>query len=120
MINNQMITPIVEVLMKNKDFDNLVTSAILEFFDFIKKENLKVLIAHITENFENLHQITYVSTFKAIWALQQNNIERTKSEDVVSPVIVHKKSSEEDSEFSQIPTTMVGGIVPYGDDDDDE
>lgn len=44
--------------------NNLVNSACLEFFEFIRKENVKPVISHIVETYpEKLKQITYVDTF---------------------------------------------------------
>jgi protein phosphatase-4 regulatory subunit 3 len=45
--------------------DNLLNSACLELFEFIKRENIKMLIQHIVESFrEKLQGITYVDTFQ--------------------------------------------------------
>lgn len=45
--------------------DNLLNSACLELFEFIKRENIKPLIAHLVENYrDKLEQITYVDTFQ--------------------------------------------------------
>ena len=46
--------------------DNLLSSACLELFDFIKQQGLKQLIRHLVENYrEEMKTITYVDTFKA-------------------------------------------------------
>lgn len=45
--------------------DNLLNSACLELFEFIKRENIKPIILHIVENYrEKLKDITYVDTFQ--------------------------------------------------------
>jgi protein phosphatase-4 regulatory subunit 3 len=45
--------------------DNLLNSACLELFEFIKRENLKTLIVHLVETYrEKLQTITYVDTFQ--------------------------------------------------------
>ena len=47
--------------------DNLLNSACLELFEYIKRENLKPLIEHLVENFRSkLEEITYVDTFKLL------------------------------------------------------
>lgn len=44
--------------------DNLLNSACLEFFDFIKRENIKNLITHLVETYrERFKEITYVDIF---------------------------------------------------------
>lgn len=45
--------------------DNLLNSACLELFEFIKRENIKPIILHIVEKYrEKLKDITYVDTFQ--------------------------------------------------------
>ena len=47
--------------------DNLLNSACLELFEYIKRENIKSLIEHIVETFRSkLQEITYVDTFKSL------------------------------------------------------
>ncbi|CAD6928722.1 unnamed protein product [Tilletia controversa] len=41
---------VLELLAAEADRDNLVSSACLEFFDFIRKENMKQVISHLMEN----------------------------------------------------------------------
>lgn len=45
--------------------DNLLNSACLELFEFIKRENIKPIILHVVESYrEKLKDITYVDTFQ--------------------------------------------------------
>lgn len=45
--------------------DNLLNSACLELFEFIKRENIKMLVQHLVETYrEKLQVITYVDTFQ--------------------------------------------------------
>ena len=45
--------------------DNLLNSACLELFEFIKRENIKIIVQHLVETYrEKLQDITYVETFK--------------------------------------------------------
>ena len=45
--------------------DNLLNSACLELFEFIKRENIKMLVQHLVETYrEKLQAITYVDTFQ--------------------------------------------------------
>lgn len=47
--------------------DNLLNSACLELFEFIKRESVKPLISYFVENHrERLEKITYVDTFKTL------------------------------------------------------
>lgn len=45
--------------------DNLLNSACLELFEFIKRENIKMIVQHVVETYrERLQTITYVDTFQ--------------------------------------------------------
>lgn len=47
--------------------DNLLNSACLEFFEFIKREGLKSLIEHLVSTYRpQLQEITYVDTFQTL------------------------------------------------------
>eukprot|EP00298_Acanthocystis_sp_HF-20_P018339 c21946_g1_i1.p1 GENE.c21946_g1_i1~~c21946_g1_i1.p1 ORF type:complete len:666 (+),score=163.81 c21946_g1_i1:230-2227(+) len=86
-VNNNVLQPIVQLFLKNKDVDNLVNSSLLEFFDFIKRENIKPLIAHIVETYEQeLHSVTYVNTFNDIWAVHEKNLKGIEIETPSNPL----------------------------------
>ena len=57
--------PILNIVYETMPRDNLLNSACLELFEFIKRENLKPLIMHLVENCRpRLQEITYVDTFQ--------------------------------------------------------
>ena len=59
--------PILNIVYETMPRDNLLNSACLELFEYIKRENLKPLIEHLVENFRpKLEEITYVDTFKLL------------------------------------------------------
>lgn len=59
--------PILEVLIETMPRDNLLSSASLEFFEYIKKENLKDLVKHLVVNYrERLVGLSYMPTFRDI------------------------------------------------------
>ena len=60
-LQGNLFAPVVEALMSNYDRYNLLNSAILEMFEFIKIEDIKSLCNHVVENFSTtLNKITYV------------------------------------------------------------
>jgi protein phosphatase-4 regulatory subunit 3 len=64
MMQEGLFEPILDIVIETMPRDNLLNSACLEFFDFIRRENIKTLISHLVENYrEKLKQITYVDTF---------------------------------------------------------
>merc|ERR1719470_431274 len=64
-IKGNLFCPVIDALVSNYDRYNLLNSAILEMFEFIKIEDIKSLCTHVVENFSpTLDKITYVQTFK--------------------------------------------------------
>lgn len=67
LIQHRLFEPILNIVYETMPRDNLLNSACLEFFEYIKRENIKQLIYHLTETYrERLMGITYVNTFQGI------------------------------------------------------
>lgn len=66
-MNEDLFSPIIQVLKNNNGRYNLLDSAILEMFEFIQNEDLLPLMNHILTNFGPfLDSIDYVDTFKVM------------------------------------------------------
>ncbi|CDW53421.1 serine:threonine protein phosphatase 4 [Trichuris trichiura] len=66
-IGQRLFDPIVKCFVANGRTYNLLNSAMLELFEFIRSENIKKLAAHIVENyFENFKEVDYVNTFQLL------------------------------------------------------
>ncbi|EXB55733.1 hypothetical protein L484_007728 [Morus notabilis] len=52
-VKNNLFKPIVDAFVRNGHRYNLLNSAILELFEFIRKENMKSLLKHIVDSFWN-------------------------------------------------------------------
>jgi len=66
-IKGNLFVPAVDALVSNYDRYNLLNSAILEMFEFIRVEDIKSLCSHVVESFSpTLDKITYVQTFQAL------------------------------------------------------
>ncbi|EDL96033.1 rCG36340 [Rattus norvegicus] len=66
-IKKNLFEPIVNAFMHNGTRYNMLNSAIIELFEFIRQENIKSLIANIVENFFiAFESIEYVQTFKGL------------------------------------------------------
>jgi protein phosphatase-4 regulatory subunit 3 len=58
---------ILDIVYETMPRDNLLNSACLELFEFIKRENLKDLTIHLVDRYrDRLKGITYVETFKQL------------------------------------------------------
>ncbi len=61
----KIFEPILNIVYETMPRDNLLNSACLELFEFIKRENIKPIILHVVENYRHkLKDITYVDTFQ--------------------------------------------------------
>nr|DBA27032.1 TPA: hypothetical protein GDO54_011214 [Pyxicephalus adspersus] len=66
-IKGNLFEPVINALLDNGTRYNLLNSAIIELFEFIRVEDIKSLTAHIVENFyKALESIEYVQTFKGL------------------------------------------------------
>ncbi|QSZ30930.1 hypothetical protein DSL72_000489 [Monilinia vaccinii-corymbosi] len=67
MMQDHLFEPVLDLVIETMPRDNLLNSACLEFFEFIKNQgsSQKVLIAHLVKNYrEKFETITYVDTFR--------------------------------------------------------
>lgn len=65
MTHNNTFGLILDIVYETMPRDNLLNSACLELFEFIKRENIKPFVLHVTEKYhDKLKDITYVDTFQ--------------------------------------------------------
>ncbi|KAF2235807.1 DUF625-domain-containing protein [Viridothelium virens] len=66
-ISNKLFEPIFNIVFATMPKDNLLNSACLELFEFIKRENVKAIIIHLVETYrDQLKDINYVPTFQQL------------------------------------------------------
>nr|XP_055193967.1 serine/threonine-protein phosphatase 4 regulatory subunit 3B-like [Nyctereutes procyonoides] len=66
-IKGNLFEPVVSAFLANGTRYNMLNSAVIELFEYIRVENIKSLVAHIVENFYGtLESIEYVQTFKGL------------------------------------------------------
>ncbi|OJD21589.1 hypothetical protein ACJ73_07071 [Blastomyces percursus] len=65
MTHNNIFQLILNIVYETMPRDNLLNSACLDLFEFVKRENIKTIIIHIVEKYRDiLKNITYVDTFQ--------------------------------------------------------
>ncbi|KAF7511291.1 hypothetical protein GJ744_004856 [Endocarpon pusillum] len=65
MMQNSTFDFILDIVIETMPRDNLLNSACLEMFEFIKRENIKNVILHVVEKYrDKVKDITYVDTFQ--------------------------------------------------------
>ncbi|CAF3151020.1 unnamed protein product [Rotaria sp. Silwood2] len=82
-LRNNLFASIVDAYKANKRRYNLLNSAMIELFEFIRQENIKTLINYFVENFySDFESITYVKTFHDLKL--SYNTQRDKRERILS------------------------------------
>lgn len=67
LMSHNLFKPILDLVYETMPRDNLLNSACLELFEYIKRESVKGLIVHLVEGYrERLMGIGYVNTFQAL------------------------------------------------------
>lgn len=67
MIQNSLFDPILGIVEETMPRDNLLNSACLELFEYVKRESVKQLVIHLVESYrDRLMRISYVNTFQAL------------------------------------------------------
>ncbi|KAF6767780.1 hypothetical protein AHF37_06055 [Paragonimus kellicotti] len=67
LIKNNLFKPVIKLFVANGHRYNLIDSAIIELFDYIRSEEIASLINHVVENFwDILKNVNYVKTFNEL------------------------------------------------------
>lgn len=83
-VKNNLFAPVVDAFIRNNGRYNLLESAILELFEFIKVEDVKSLCTYVVENFSKIFdEIEYVQTFKHLKARYEQHQEMLKERDKI-------------------------------------
>jgi protein phosphatase-4 regulatory subunit 3 len=75
-IQNRLFESIFKVFESQKTRNNLINSALLELFEFLRHENLKKLISHVVDNYLSTFEgVQYVDTFRLLGIKNDQNKE---------------------------------------------
>ncbi|XP_054584142.1 serine/threonine-protein phosphatase 4 regulatory subunit 3B isoform X5 [Eptesicus fuscus] len=102
-----LFEPVINALLDNGTRYNLLNSAVIELFEFIRVEDIKSLTSHIVENFyKALESIEYVQTFKGLKTKYEQEKDRQNQKLNSVPSILRSnrfrrdaKALEEDEEM---------------------
>uniref|UniRef100_A0A2R8ZAF7 Protein phosphatase 4 regulatory subunit 3C n=1 Tax=Pan paniscus TaxID=9597 RepID=A0A2R8ZAF7_PANPA len=126
-IKGNLFEPVVNALLDNGTRYNMLNSAILELFEYIRVENIKSLVSHIVEKFYNtLESIEYVQTFKGLKIKYENERDRQSQiqknlHSVLENIVVFRGTIEEIGLEEEICFTEDAGeaVMPPLEDDDE-
>ena len=93
---------ILDIVLETMPRDNLLNSACLEMFEFMKRENIKTMILHVVDNYrDKLERITYVDTF-------QNLVRRYEQMQGYNPEIDTSLFNHDEESPGMVRNTMNG------------
>ncbi|CAI5471035.1 unnamed protein product [Closterium sp. Yama58-4] len=77
LVKNRLLDPVMAAFRANGARYNLLNSAVLELIDFVRKENVRPLVAYIVESYGSwLDCIDYVDSFKLLRLKYEQNLEK--------------------------------------------
>ena len=78
-IAGNLLAPVVDALIANNGRYNLLDSAVIELFEFIRTEEIKSLCIHLIEKYgDKLDTVDYVRTFKGLRTQYEQHQERLR------------------------------------------
>lgn len=78
-VNGNLFAPVIDAFKRNNGRYNLLDSAVIEMFEFIKVEDVKSLCTHVVEKYGKiLDKVDYVQTFKSLRLRYEQHQDRLK------------------------------------------
>ncbi|KAK4704487.1 protein phosphatase 4 regulatory subunit 3, partial [Phenoliferia sp. Uapishka_3] len=104
LIKNDLFRPILEIVGRERDRDNLVSSACLEFFEFIRGTNVKAVINHLMDRYgDKVRQLALtLKTFEMLIAKWEQNNEPPPKPAEVSSTATSKSMTRESRSWARM------------------
>ncbi|KAJ6768538.1 hypothetical protein OIU74_022235 [Salix koriyanagi] len=94
-VKNNLLKPIIDAFLSNGDRYNLLNSTILELFEFIRKENLKLLLKYIVDSFWNdLVKFEHLTSIQALKVKYEQCLEQCGAKSTGSTLDPRKRNDE--------------------------
>lgn len=126
-IKNNLFKPIIDAFVRNGNRYNLLNSAILELFEFIRKEHMKSLIKYIVDSFWNeLVKFEYLASIHSLKVKYEQCLEPCGARSTVTVSESRKRNDEralekeeedyfnEDSDEEDTTSASMSNITPKG------
>ncbi|URE39780.1 hypothetical protein MUK42_04345 [Musa troglodytarum] len=79
-VKNNLLKPIIEAFIKNGDRYNMLHSGVLELLEYIRKENLKILVVYVVECFwEQLLKFQHLGIIQALKIKYEQCLEKSEA-----------------------------------------
>ncbi|KAH7573490.1 hypothetical protein JRO89_XS03G0158100 [Xanthoceras sorbifolium] len=94
-VKNNLLKPVVDAFVANGNRYNLLNSAVLELFEYIRKENLKSLLKYIVDSFWNqLASFEYLASIQSFKVKYEQCLETSETKSNVNSVDQRKRIDE--------------------------
>lgn len=94
-VKNNLLKPIVDTFVGNGNRYNLLNSAILELFEYIRKENLKTLIGYLVDSFwDQLVKFNHLASIHAFKVKYEQCRENGEARGTINAVDPRKRIDE--------------------------
>ncbi|XP_059298507.1 uncharacterized protein LOC132051456 isoform X3 [Lycium ferocissimum] len=119
-----LLKPIINAFVANGDRYNLLNSAVLELFEYIRKDNLKILLKYLVDSFwDELVKFEKFSSINSLKVKYEQSLEDSGMRSVGDLLDPRKRVDErsiEKEEEEYFNEDRSGEVVDYEDDDNDE
>ncbi|KAK5677301.1 Platinum sensitivity protein [Elasticomyces elasticus] len=106
--NTNIFGLILDIVTETMPRDNLLNSACLELFEFIRRENIKPFVVHVVETYrERLLSITYVDTFHDL----VNRYEQMQGygAEAMAAVVAEEEQAQAQAQAARMQRVQVNG-----------
>ncbi|XVF62484.1 hypothetical protein PTKIN_Ptkin09bG0011700 [Pterospermum kingtungense] len=94
-VRNNLLKPVVDAFVANGNRYNLLNSAVLELFEYIRKENLKLLVKYIVDSFWNqLVKFEYLASVHSLKVKYEQCLENCGTKTNVNALEPRKRLDE--------------------------
>lgn len=94
-VKNNLLKPIVDAFVANGNRYNLLNSAILELFEYIRKENLKTLIGYLVDSFwDQLIKFNHLASIRAFRVKYEQSRENGEARNTINAADPRKRIDE--------------------------
>ncbi|KAK7387983.1 hypothetical protein VNO78_22782 [Psophocarpus tetragonolobus] len=94
-IRNNVLKPIIDAFVSNGNRYNLLHSAVLELFEFIRKENLKLLLKYIVDSFwDQLVKFEYLASIHSLKVKYEQCLDNGGTKDSTNVVDLRRRNDE--------------------------
>ncbi|KAG8192298.1 hypothetical protein JTE90_002121 [Oedothorax gibbosus] len=92
-ISGNLFQPVIDAFKRNNGRYNLLDSAIVEMFEFIKVEDIKTLCSHVVERYGKiLDSVEYVQTFKSLRVRYEQLLDRKERSSLDNVSLIMRNS----------------------------